>query len=185
MFHRYPNAYLFIFLGIFHWEGNQCDDLFKHLSKALHPALEGGEEATEEDGSLWATHNSESIVATSYNRARRSCLWKGDFCSWGSFILDMKYRHTFGDQCSQGIFQKHIGCLQIKGHESKSKGPVLSASKVKQQEDRRGGMWILISPCQVREGLFCGAWGPWRAAPATATATGLPGSWGRRNVKNE
>ena len=61
MFNWYPNAYLFIFWGIFHLEGNQCDDLFKHLSKALHPALEGGDEATEEDGSLWATYNYKSI----------------------------------------------------------------------------------------------------------------------------
>ena len=44
-------------------------------------------------------------------------------------------------------------------------------------------MWILISPCQVREGLFFGAWGPWRAT--TAPATGRPGSWGGRSVKEE
>lgn len=137
MLNWYPNAYLFIFLGI-HLEGNQCDDLFKHLSKVLHPALEGGDEATEDDGSLWATHNRGRMLTMSYDRARWGCLWKGDFFSWGSFVLDMKYRHTFGAQCSQGIFQKHIGCWQIKGYETKSKGPVLSASKVKQREDREG-----------------------------------------------
>lgn len=46
---------------------------------------------------------------------------------------------------------------------------------------RRGSMCILLSPCQVREGLFFGAWGPWWAT----TARELPGSWGRRNGKEE
>ena len=52
--------------------------------------------------------------------------------------MDMKHRHTFGDQCNKGIFQRHTGCLQIKGCETKSQGPVLLLPRSSSEKMEKG-----------------------------------------------
>ena len=52
--------------------------------------------------------------------------------------MDMKHSHTFGDQCNKGIFQRHTGCLQIKGCETKSQGPVLLLPRSSSEKMEKG-----------------------------------------------
>ena len=92
------------------------------LRKALNQAPEGGNESTDEDGSLQTRDNYQILYQSLTIEVGKAISGKGKLYQGCSFILHVKYsdKSLFGGLCRRGMFQKkkwdqiHSSLLQNK-----------------------------------------------------------------------
>ena len=78
------------------------------LRKALNQAPEGGNESTDEDGSLQTRDNYQILYQSLTIEVGKAISGKGKLYQGCSFILHVKYsdKSLFGGLCRRGMFQK-------------------------------------------------------------------------------